>query len=816
VAFSQRFRWRILLAVLVVTVAAGLMARRVRVNPRIEALLPDDTASAQSLDELKARLASSSPLFLLVRSDDLVTSRRLARELYSRVSRWPETQWAMYKRDPSVFADNRLLYLSAEDIEELDDQIDERERWESCAKIPGCNNLDPDPPPLPSDDDLRTLFEKNPDVRALLSLFGEDTRRFVEAEPTGGASKPEANGDVGRGEPSSEAELGELCAPENNVCAVHVQLDGDAGDLDFATSILERSEALFDEVGEGETANVQMAVSGQFRNLPITRRAVNADLAKISILSSSLMLLVLLFQFRGLFSIVGLLGPALLGIVWTAGVLGTVHPEINLISAFTLAVLAGVGIDFGVHLLTHYSEQRETTEDPTVALSHSLTSLLPSLLVAAFTTSAGFAALGVASFHGFSEMGPVAAGGIAISLMTFLVAFPAFVLAVDRGQRCPFRLRRYRVRPWRLARTPAVAITAAFAVLTIALGFVGRGVSFEYDFRNLRPSGVAHGIPWGGTTHGTSRNAVYLLADDPEALNTAVAGIRKERPTEIVEGDQPFILVPAAFIPPQQPERLEALSKLSKTLDRARRNASPSVLEKIDRFAPLARVTKPLTTADLPRWVSEWLFEKDGSFGTLGVLYTSLSGSDAKEMELLAHQMQAWRERYPHVRFASGVAQLGEVTPRLRSEAPTMLGLALLGVCLGTLLVSRSPRRLLLVLLPLAVMVCLSLGFMVLFDMRVNLYNMLVFPLAFGIGVDGAVYVTWALESDAPGRRLLTATRAVLGSTLTSVAGFGSLMVSDNPGVASIGALASLMLAIALAACLVCLPALHVARGKHL
>jgi predicted RND superfamily exporter protein len=125
-------------------------------------------------------------------------------------------------------------------------------------------------------------------------------------------------------------------------------------------------------------------------------------------------------------------------------------------------------------------------------------------------------------------------------------------------------------------------------------------------------------------------------------------------------------------------------------------------------------------------------------------------------------------------------------------------------------------RRLLTVLLPLSVMVSLSLGLMVLFDMRVNLYNMLVFPLAFGIGVDGAVYVTWALESDEPGARLLTATRAVLGSTLTSVAGFGSLMVSDNPGVASIGSLASLMLLVALGACLLFLPALHVARGRHL
>ena len=47
----------------------------------------------------------------------------------------------------------------------------------------------------------------------------------------------------------------------------------------------------------------------------------------------------------------------------------------------------------------------------------------------------------------------------------------------------------------------------------------------------------------------------------------------------------------------------------------------------------------------------------------------------------------------------------------------------------------------------------------------------------------------------------------MLGSTLTSMAGFGSLMVSDNPGLFSIGLLATLTLGVSLIANLVWLPA---------
>lgn len=812
VRFSERYKIWLLLVAFVSVLGCLTLGQRVSVNPRVESLLPADTASARALDELQDRLQSGSPLYLLVRSDDLSTSRRVARELHRRVSEWPETRWAMYKRDASIFSDHRLLYLSAEDIEELDEQIDERERWESCAQIPGCTNLDSEAPPLPSDSDLQALFEKDPNVRAMVSLFGKDTQAFIEAEPTRGAGEPPAEGDAAAAADAG-GELGELCDPKNRVCSIEVQLEGDADDLNFATQILERSESLFAQVQADLGVQADMAVSGHFRNLPHTKRAVNRDLTLITLLSVGLVLVVMLFQFRGLWPLLALLCPTLLGICWAVGGLGVLHPQVNLITAFTLAVLAGLGIDFGVHLLTHYAEKREHSEHPVEAITSTLRQLLPSLVVAAFTTACAFAALGATTFEGFSEMGPIAAVGIVLSLIAFLLLFPPLVLLTDAGEHSRYCLRHYSfsLEPW--SRRVAVSVTAVGVLLALGLGVIGTRVSFEYDFRNLRPEGVAHGIPWSGTLHGTSRTSIYMLADDAAALRRAAEGIRKERPAELVKGDGSFILVPAAFIPEQQPERLRALESLAETLERAKRNASDEMREKIDRFLPLAKVEQAITLEAMPRWVHEWLVEKDGTFGTLAIIYVDLRGSDARAMETLVEYMRRWNEQYPDVRFASGEAQLGEVTPRLRRETPMMLGLALLGVCFGTLLVSRSLKRLFWVLLPLAIMMAISLGTMVLFDLHVNLYNMLVFPLAFGIGVDGAVYVSWALGSDDPGERLPIAARAVLGSTLTSMAGFGSLTISSNPGLSSIGWLAMLMLGISLLANLLWLPALHTALG---
>lgn len=798
------------------SVLSVLGASALRIDPRVEALLPPDMPSIRALEEMRQRLpAAAPPLYLLVQSSDPELNRSLVRKLQAAVSEWPETRWAMRQRDPSVFLDHRLLFLPLEELEEFTEQIEERVRWEECERVPGCTNLDDEAPPLPTDEELREALERNPDVSAMVSLFGADTEAFVEAKATG--ADEEARERRAAEEAADDSTLGELCSPDGHVCSLIVSLDGDADDLDFATEILERSEALFRSVQpEQPPQDLKMAVSGQYRNLPMTRRSVATDLSQTTLLSLALVALVIASQFRTLRSFVVLLVPALMAILWTAGLLGALGIELNLISSFTLAVLAGVGIDFGVHLLTHYCERREQTDNAVTALQQTFGSLGTTLLVAACTTAFGFAVLSVASFRGFSQMGPIASAGVVASLASFVLLFPALVLTLDRTQRSPFVQRRFASPPWAWLRRRALAVAVTgIATAAVAL-FVGQRVSFEYDTRKLQPRTVSHGIDWTKTMHGTTRTAVYMLADEPAALHRAASQLRAEPPLELIEPERPFLLVPGAFLPDQQPEKLELVARLRTSIERAERQAGEAARQRIDDFKPLVQVNEPLTQEKMPRWVSDWLIERDGRFGTFGILYTKLSGANARHMERLAEHMARWQARFDGVRFASPVSPLGEVTPRLRQEAPYIIGLALLGVCLSMLATVRSPRRALLVLMPLAMMVAFSLAVMVGFDWRLNLYNMLVFPLAFGIGVDGAIYVAWAMRRGAPLEDLTATGRAVLGSTLTTMAGFGSLMRSGNPGLASIGQLATLMLAMALLANLVWLPAVQwAARARR-
>lgn len=818
VRWSVRFRVWVLALAGVLSVLALLGASRVRIDPRIEALLPSDVPSIVALEEMRQRLpAATPPLYLLVQSSDPELNRALVQQMQAAVREWPETRWTMQRRDPSVFLDHRLLYLPLADLEEFTEQVEERVRWEECERVPGCANLDDEAPPLPTDEELRAALERNPDIRALVSLFGADTEAFVEAQAAPRAGDAGAvGGDANQ--PASGSTLGELCSPDGRVCSLIVALDGDADDLDFATQILERSEALFEQLRpEQAPDDLKMAVSGQYRNLPMTRRSVDTDLSQTTLLSVALIALVLATQFRTFQSFIVVLLPVLMGILWTAGALGALRVELNVISSFTLAVLAGVGIDFGIHLLTHYSERREQT-DPERALMETFESLGPALLVAASTTAFGFAILSVASFRGFSQMGPIAAAGIAACLFSFLLLLPALVLSFERKERAPFVLRRFRSPPWERLRKRARPVAALGVVLGVAALLVAPRIGFEYDTRKLQPKTVSHGIDWTKTMHGTTRTAVYMLADNPAALHAAAQQLRAEPPLEVVEPERPFLLVPASFLPEQQGEKLALVERLRASVERAEARAGAEARQRIQDFKGLVQIDEPLTQEKMPRWVRDWLVENDGSFGTFGILYTKLSGANARHMELLAQYQARWQAQFEGVRFASPVSALGEVTPRLRQEAPFIAALALCGVFLSALATVRSPRRALFVMSPLLMMAVVSLAAMVLLGWRLNLYNMLVFPLAFGMGIDGAVYIAWATRQETRLEALTVAARGVVGSTLTTIAGFAALMRSVNPGLVSIGQLAMLTLGIALVFNLVWLPALQWAvrrRPRH-
>ncbi|QCC59896.1 MMPL family transporter [Natrinema thermotolerans] len=130
----------------------------------------------------------------------------------------------------------------------------------------------------------------------------------------------------------------------------------------------------------------------------------------------------------------------LLTIVWTFGFMG--HAGIpfsdSLITVFPL--LLAVGIDFGIHIINRYREERAAGAAIGDAMGITTGQMSGAFMIVTLTTVIGFAANLTSSLSQLRDFGIVASVGIAFTFLIFAVFLPAGKVGLDRlreGTRFP-------------------------------------------------------------------------------------------------------------------------------------------------------------------------------------------------------------------------------------------------------------------------------------------------------------------------------------------------------------------------------------------
>ena len=125
----------------------------------------------------------------------------------------------------------------------------------------------------------------------------------------------------------------------------------------------------------------------------------------------------------------------------------------------------------------------------------------------------------------------------------------------------------------------------------------------------------------------------------------------------------------------------------------------------------------------------------------------------------------------------------------------------LVTVVIILLLALRSVTQTIMVLIPVAVGTLWMLGLMAAFDVRLNVFNMVVLPTVLGIGLDNGIHIYHRFrERGAGGLRHVVRTTgaAAFLTTLTTMLGFAGTLTASNLGLQSLG----LVACIGLGACM--------------
>ncbi len=140
--------------------------------------------------------------------------------------------------------------------------------------------------------------------------------------------------------------------------------------------------------------------------------------------SLAAIVLLVLFHFRGIGSVILALLPVGIGVIWLAGLMGCFGIPINLANIMTLPLVIGIGVTNGIQILNRFAEERT----PNILAR----STGKAVLVSGLTAIAGFGSLIIAKDRGIHSLGCVMATGIAACMIAGLTFLPALLNLLGR------------------------------------------------------------------------------------------------------------------------------------------------------------------------------------------------------------------------------------------------------------------------------------------------------------------------------------------------------------------------------------------------
>ena len=153
--------------------------------------------------------------------------------------------------------------------------------------------------------------------------------------------------------------------------------------------------------------------------------SVRHDLVKTIVLSLCLVMGLFLFMYRkSIKAIICILFPLACAILLTFTVYAWFNSSIDMITAMSAAMLIGLGVDFGIHLLSRYA----STEGSIVSRLHmALRGTGRGVISSALTTSIAFFSILVTGMKSFYMLGITAGIGILLCGVSFFFVFPVCV-----------------------------------------------------------------------------------------------------------------------------------------------------------------------------------------------------------------------------------------------------------------------------------------------------------------------------------------------------------------------------------------------------
>ena len=300
----------------------------------------------------------------------------------------------------------------------------------------------------------------------------------------------------------------------------------------------------------GVTGEVALATDEMKQALRDTLWATGIALAGIGLL--------FMFVFRQSFNPLLVIFSLVLSICWAFGWLTLTVGHLTILSVAFTPILLGLGVDFGIHILARYLEEKENGLEFSQVLQQSFQYTGKAVSAGGLTTALAFFAVMLADFRGIQELGFIAGSGVLLSLLSTFTVLPALLSLTKKRKHSKGWGTLHLNRPLgilgRIHSRPKTVVMSALFITVLSLIFMNR-VFFDYNLLNLQAKGT-ESVVWEKKILNHSQRSSWFAITTADSLEEvrrkeerfkSLPAVRKVRSIEDLIPENQEIKIPAVL-----------------------------------------------------------------------------------------------------------------------------------------------------------------------------------------------------------------------------------------------------------------------------
>jgi uncharacterized protein len=774
---TEKFPGTLLILALILSGFSVYVAADLKLNPKMDNLLPQNLPLIKEFNEVVEKTGGSGPLVVVLENLDPIQAPEVINHLASMFNEIPGTEF-VDSQIPKYFLNNKQLLL-----------------------IPRGDLLA-----------LEALMAEAIDyARGQFGGFSEEEELFNPIKLRNLASDYNIFEEI---DPYHKGK-------QKNNYYIFIKAKGTVTDTDFTENYVAAAQKVIDESGlEKKYSELNIKLTGSMVVRLEENNFIQNDLKNAAMVAAFLAVSIIFIYTRSWFSIPLIFFPLLLSLTYTFALARLIIGHLNIISGFLVAILMGLGIDYGIHLYIRFKQELLKGKPLPEAVEVVVTQVGRSGLIAMLTTISVFSILSFSDFQGFSEFGQIASLGIICAFITYYFVFPAQALFYDKihwlSKPTP---RLFNLKIANLYSTTPYFLSALFIILMISSLVLLPGIEFEYDFQKLRGDSPASDYETETTNDfGLAFSPTVILTPEKDNLfyiHDALEEIKKTSGDKTVIGIQYSMNL---FSAKEYDSKKDIIARIKENFDNNKDIIRFSLGEnRFRNFESILNV-EPFDESAIPDNLQKKLMA--------GKDYLLLLFSPAdknffrvENIYQLEKEINSLKEKIREKNIETAILNenliAAKVLDWVKEKGPKAMVVAFGLVYLILLVDLKSFRLATITFLPLFTGLALTGALMSAFHVRLNFINIVMLPSIVGIMIDHCIYLSHHILDYSKGASLKSLQEtgsAIILSALTSLAGYASLNIAHHAGISSIATVVELGIITCTVCALFMLPALFELR----